>query len=259
MFTPISGRVVLVTGGTRGIGKGIARVFADVGARVVIAGRDCATGERAVIELSKEGAEVAFVEADVADGGQVQRMVSRTVDRFGGLDILCANAGVFPNSRLRDMTDADIDAIFAVNVKGTMLAVKAAVPALARSAHGRVIITSSITGPITGVPGWSHYGATKAAQLGFLRTAAMELADQAITVNAVLPGNIATEGLEELGHEYEHAMEASIPLRRLGSVEDVGHAALFLATDEAAYITGQTIVVDGGQILPESLAAVEAQ
>jgi 3-oxoacyl-[acyl-carrier protein] reductase len=120
-------------------------------------------------------------------------------------------------------------------------------------------VTSSITGPITGFPGWSHYGATKAAQLGFLRTAAIELAGKGITINAVLPGNIATPGLAEMGEEYLRKMESSIPQRRLGTVQDVGNTALFLATDEAGYITGQTIVVDGGQALPESLMALEAQ
>jgi len=140
-----------------------------------------------------------------------------------------------------------------------MLTVKACIPHLERSGHGRVIVTSSITGPITGFPGWSHYGATKAAQLGFLRTACIELAPRGITVNAVMPGNVVSEGLDELGDEYRASMEASIPLGRLGEVEEIGAAALFLATDEAGYITGQTIVVDGGQVLPESLMALEAQ
>jgi 3-oxoacyl-[acyl-carrier protein] reductase len=177
----------------------------------------------------------------------------------GDVDVLCANAGIFPDVKLADMTEADIDGIFATNVKGTMLSVKACLPALERSGHGRVIVTSSITGPITGFPGWSHYGATKAAQLGFIRTAAIELAAQGITINAVLPGNVATEGLDELGPDYRAKMEASIPQRKLGTVQDIGYAALFFATDEAGYITGQTIVVDGGQVLPESLMALEAQ
>jgi 3-oxoacyl-[acyl-carrier protein] reductase len=132
------------------------------------------------------------------------------------------------------------------------------VPHLERTGRGRVILTSSITGPLTGFPGWSHYGATKAAQLGFVRTACIELAPKKITVNAVLPGNIVSEGLDELGEAYAAQMAASIPLGRLGLVEEIGAAALFLATDEAAYITGQTIVVDGGQTLPESLAALQA-
>jgi 3-oxoacyl-[acyl-carrier protein] reductase len=194
----------------------------------------------------------------VAVAADCERMAAETEERFGGIDVLCANAGVFPDTKLEDMSEADIDGIFATNVKGTMLSVKACMPALERSGHGRVVLTSSITGPITGFPGWSHYGATKAAQLGFLRTAAIELAPKGITINAVMPGNIATEGLDELGPEYREQMEASIPQKRLGSVQDIGFAALFFATDEAGYITGQTIVVDGGQVLPESLAALEA-
>jgi 3-oxoacyl-[acyl-carrier protein] reductase len=252
VFTPLTGRTVIVTGGTKGIGKGIARVFAGAGANVVVAGRDAAAGEAAAAELG-----AAFVAADVSKAADCERLAAAVVERFGGIDVLCANAGIFPDVKLEDMSEDDIDAIFAVNVKGTMLSVKACLAALARSGHGRVVITSSITGPITGFPGWSHYGATKAAQLGFLRTAAIELAPKGITINAVMPGNIVTEGLEELGTTYQESMAASIPQRRLGSVEDIGHAALFFATDEAGYITGQTIVVDGGQVLPESLAALE--
>jgi 3-oxoacyl-[acyl-carrier protein] reductase len=257
MFTPVTGRTVLVTGGTKGIGKAIAQVFAGAGARVAVAGRDPETGAGAVRDLENTGADIAYVRGDVSIAEDAERMVGETVERFGGLDVLCANAGVFPSVRLQDMTADDIDAIFATNVKGMMLTIKAAAPALGRSGHGRVIITSSITGPITGYPGWSHYGATKSAQLGFLHTAAIELAPHKITVNAVLPGNIETEGLEELGPEYRRRMEASIPQGRLGTGADIGHAALFLATDEAAYITGQTIVVDGGQVLPESIMALE--
>ncbi len=128
------------------------------------------------------------------------------------------------------MTEDDIDAIFATNVKGCMLTVKACLPHLERSGHGRVILTSSITGPITGFPGWSHYGATKAAQLGFLRTACIELAPKGITINAVMPGNVVTEGLDDLGDDYLATMAASVPLGRLGTVEEIGAAALFLAT-----------------------------
>jgi 3-oxoacyl-[acyl-carrier protein] reductase len=259
VFTPLTGRAVLVTGGTKGIGKGIAGVFAGAGARVVVVGRDAERGDAAARELSGGGeGEVAFVRADISRAADCARMAEEAAERLGGIDVLCANAGIFPDTKLADMTEEDIDAIFATNVKGTMLSVQACLPALAQSGRGRVILTSSITGPITGFPGWSHYGATKAAQLGFLRTAAIELAGRSITINAVMPGNIVTEGLAELGEEYRAQMEASIPLRRLGSVEDIGHAALFLASDEAGYITGQTIVVDGGQTLPESLAALEA-
>jgi 3-oxoacyl-[acyl-carrier protein] reductase len=253
VFTPVTGRTVIVTGGTKGIGKGIARVFAQAGANVVVVGRDAATGQAAASELGG-----AYVQADIGRAADCERMAAEAEQRFGGIDVLCANAGIFPDVKLADMTEADIDEIFATNVKGTMLSVQACMPALERSGRGRVVLTSSITGPITGYPGWSHYGATKAAQLGFLRTAAIELAPRGITMNAVMPGNIATEGLDELGADYQESMVASIPQKRLGSVEDIGHAALFFATDEAGYITGQTIVVDGGQVLPESLMALEA-
>ena len=126
-----------------------------------------------------------------------------------------------------------------------------------KTGKGRVILTSSITGPVTGFPGWSHYGASKSGQLGFLKTAAMELSRYNATINAVMPGNIYTEGLQDLGQEYLDTMAASIPLKRLGDVEDIGNAALFFASDEAAYITGQQIVVDGGQIIPESLESID--
>jgi 3-oxoacyl-[acyl-carrier protein] reductase len=260
MFTSLEGRSVIVTGGSKGIGKGIARVFARQGARLLIAARDETTLAAAADELAREheACEVVTVIADVAKVEDCQRIADETVAAFGGIDVLCANAGVFPDTKLDEMTEADFDAIFATNVKGTVFTVQACLPALEASGHGRVILTSSITGPITGFPGWSHYGATKAAQLGFLRTAAIELAPKNITINAVLPGNIATEGLDELGEDYIRGMEAAIPQRRLGKVEDIGYAALFFASDEASYVTGQSMVVDGGQVLPESPEAMAA-
>jgi 3-oxoacyl-[acyl-carrier protein] reductase len=257
MFTSIAGRAVVVTGATRGIGKGIARVFAGAGARVLIAGRDAEAAKATVTELSEGGAEVSYVLADVSRRADCQRIAATAAERLGGIDVLCANAGIFPATPLAEMTDENLDEVLGVNLKGTILTVQACLGPLAASGRGRVILTSSITGPITGFPGWAHYGASKAGQLGFLRTAAIELAADGITVNAVLPGNIVTEGLDELGEEYQAQMAASIPLRRLGTVEEIGYAALFLATDEAAYITGQTIVVDGGQVLPESLSALD--
>jgi 3-oxoacyl-[acyl-carrier protein] reductase len=251
MFTPVTGRAVIVTGGTRGIGKGIASVFARNGARVLITGRDEAAGEAAAREIGA----VAFVAADVASKADCERVAATARDVLGSIDVLCANAGIFPEARLADLTEADLDRVLGVNLKGTVLSVQACLPQLRASGRGRVIVTSSITGPITGNPGWTHYGASKAGQLGFMRTAAIELARDGITVNAVLPGNIMTEGLAGLGEDYIAGMTAAIPMRALGSVDDIGYAALFLATDEAAYITGQTIVVDGGQVLPESLEA----
>jgi 3-oxoacyl-[acyl-carrier protein] reductase len=154
------------------------------------------------------------------------------------------------------MSEADFDSVMATNLKGTFLAISACLPAMKEKKKGRIILTSSITGPVTGSAGWAHYGASKAGQMGFMRTAAIELAPHGITVNAVLPGNIFTEGLRDLGQDYIRSMEASVPMGRLGSVTDIANAALFFATDEAAYITGQGLVIDGGQILPESLTAM---
>ena len=258
MFTSLKGRSVIVTGGSKGIGKGIARAFVREGANVLIAARDEEALAAAAEELAA-GAE-GRVETTVADVARVEdcRAVAATaVERFGGIDVLCANAGIFPDKPLAELTEADVDLVLGVNLKGTMFSVQACLDALAASGRGRVVVTSSITGPITGYPGWSHYGASKAAQLGFLRTAAIELAPRQITVNAIMPGNIATEGLDDMGEDYIRGMEAAIPQHRLGSVDDIGNAALFFASDEAGYITGQTLVVDGGQVLPESPAALE--
>ncbi len=182
--------------------------------------------------------------------------VKAVASRNGGLDVLCANAGIFPPAKLEEMTVEQWDEVIDTNLKGTFLSVKAALPYLKKSDQGRIVITSSITGPVTGFPGWTHYGATKAGQLGFMRTACIELAKYGITVNAVMPGNILTEGLIGMGEDYQKTMAASIPLKRLGTVEDIGYAALYFASKEAGYVTGQTIIVDGGQILPESLEAL---
>ena len=258
MFTPLEGRSVIVTGGSYGIGKGIARVFARANANVLLTARHADRLAAAAEDLGTEGkGRIATVAADVSRVDGCRRIAEAAVEEFGGIDVLCANAGIYPKSSLADVTEAEVDEVLATNVKGTMFMVQACLPALEASGRGRVVLTSSITGPITGDPGWSHYGASKAAQLGFLRTAAIELARKRITVNAVLPGNIATEGLADLGEDYRIGMEAAIPQRRLGEVADIGYAALFLASDEAGYITGQTIVVDGGQVLPETTAALE--
>ena len=257
MLQPIAGRVAVVTGGSRGIGRGIAKTLARNGVRVLIAARGEEAARGVVDEIRSAGGTAEYVVADVGVPGDSDRIASAAVGHFAGIDILCSNAGIFPPKALRELTTTEIDEVFNVNLRGTMLVVKACIPALERSGHGRVILTSSITGPITGYPGWSHYGASKAGQLGFMRTAAMELAGAGITVNAVLPGNIKTEGLGDLGPEYERSMAAAVPLKRLGTVDDVANVVLFLSSDEAAYVTGVAIVVDGGQILPESLEAIE--
>jgi 3-oxoacyl-[acyl-carrier protein] reductase len=251
MLSPITNRSVLVTGGSKGIGKAIARVFASRGARVLLTARNAGEVETVAAELRAQGGVALGTAADVASEADMQRMAELALVKHGGVDVLCCNAGIFPPTTLEQLTAEEWDRLQAVNLKGTFLALRACLPALKASSHGRVIVTSSITGNITGMPGFAHYGATKAGQMGFVRSAAVELAKDGITVNAILPGNIATEGLIALGEQYLKDMTAAVPLGRLGTPEDVAHAALFLASDEAAFITGQGIVVDGGQVLPE--------
>lgn len=257
MFTSLAGRVAVVTGASKGIGRGLAKRFAEVGCRVVVVARDIHAAKLVAEDIDVAGGRAIAISADVATEAGAQAIAAAAIHHFGGIDILCANAGIFPSARIAEMTVEDFDEVMGVNLRGTFLSVKACLPALAASGHGRIVVTSSITGVITGFPGWSHYGASKAGQLGFVRTAAIELATQGITINAVLPGNIATEGLLAMGEDYTNAMAASIPLKRLGSVEDIANAALFFATEEAGYITGQTLVIDGGQVLPESLGALD--
>lgn len=253
MLTSLKGKSVIVTGGSKGIGRGIATVFARQGARVTIAARSAAELEKAAGEI--EG-DVRHEVCDVSEWESVRAMVESAAKAQGGLDVLCANAGAFPQTKIIDMDPAEWDGVMATNLRSAFLCVKAAIPHFEKAGKGRVVLTSSITGPVTGFPGWSHYGASKAGQLGFLKTAAMELARYNTTINAVMPGNIYTEGLQDLGQDYLDTMAASIPLKRLGGVEDIGNAALFFASEEAGYITGQQIVVDGGQIIPESLEAI---
>ena len=250
----LAGRSVVVTGGSKGIGLGIASVFAEAGANVAVAARTAADTDAAVSGLA--GGKAIGVTVDVSDPESCNAMAATVVEAFGGIDVLCANAGIFPEAPLATMTPEELAQVLDVNVKGTVFAVQACLPSLIASGRGRVILTSSITGPITGFPNWSHYGASKAAQLGFMRTAAIELAPHAITVNAVLPGNILTEGLADMGDDYLAGMARAIPAGALGKPSDIGYLAAFLATDEAAYITGQAIAVDGGQVLPESPDAV---
>jgi len=253
MTQSLKGRSVVVTGGSKGIGKGIARVFAEAGARVAIVARHADQAEAAAKEI---GAGAFAVAGDVTSLGSMENAMRMAGGRNGGIDVLCSNAGMFPLAKIEEMSSEQWDEVVDTNLKGTFHAVKAALPHLKKSDQGRIVLTSSITGPITGFPGWTHYGATKAGQLGFMRTAAIELAKYGITVNAVMPGNVITEGLIDMGEAYLQTMAASIPLKRLGSVEDIGYAALYLASKEAGYVTGQTIVVDGGQVVLESLEAL---
>jgi 3-oxoacyl-[acyl-carrier protein] reductase len=248
----LHGRVAIVTGAARGIGLGIAGVLRAEGADVLLADIDGDAAEAAAAGLTGEGGRALGVQADVTAEQDMQRLAGEAVQRWGRIDILAANAGIYPHIPLRELTVASFDTIVAINVRGALLAIQACLPQMSEQRYGRIVLTSSITGSIVGQPGYAHYGATKAAMLGLMRSAALEVAEAGITINAVLPGNIATPGFDELGPEHTRRMLAAIPLGRFGEPADVGWAVRALAARESGYITGQTLVVDGGQVLPES-------
>jgi 3-oxoacyl-[acyl-carrier protein] reductase len=246
-------RTAIVTGAAHGIGRGIAGVLAAEGARVAIADIDGAGAEAAAAAL--DGDAIAL-EVDVTRRESTEAMAAAALDAWGRIDILAANAGIYPMVLLAEIDDAEWDRVQAINVKGGLHAIQACLPSMLDAGYGRIVLTSSITGPITGQPGFAHYGASKAAQLGLMRSLALEVATRGITVNAVMPGNVATEGLDDLGEEHKENMMRTIPMREFADPADVGWAVRFLASEEARYITGQTLVVDGGQVLPESPDAV---
>ncbi len=244
----LAGKRALVIGATRGIGTGIAERFVEEGAAVVIADRDTA-GEATARRL---GSGTSFVAADISLPGDAARAVAETVRRLGGLDILVQNAGIYPWTLIEHTEPEEWDRVLGVNLKGTFLAARAGMPAMRGQGSGRMIFTSSITGPRVTSPGHGHYSASKAGINGFIKAAAIEFAPFGITVNGVEPGNILTEGMQaERSPAFIRSMTDAVPLGRLGTPRDIANAVLFLASDEASYITGTTIVVDGGQTLPE--------
>lgn len=252
MSTRLKNKVVLLIGASKGIGRGIATLFATEGAQLMLVGRNESLLESLIKEINNKGGQSDYCLGDVANEQDMENAAKLTVSRFGKLDILCQNAGIYPEAWIEQMTAEQWHQVLNTNLTGTFYAVKACIPYLKKQNGGRIVLTSSISGPQVGLPGYSHYTASKGGMNGFIRTIAIELAKYNITVNGIEPGNIITEGMADLGEEHIKRMERAIPLRRLGSIEDIAHAMLFLASDEASYITGQTIVVDGGQILPES-------
>ena len=165
MLTTIKDRSVIVTGGSKGIGKGIARVFAAQGAKVMIAARGEADAKKAVDEITAAGGKADYHLTDVCDWDQVQALVDATESAFGGVDILCSNAGIFPQATIENLSPDDWSHVLDTNLKSTFLSVKAVIPAMAKKGRGRIVVTSSITGPVTGFTGWTHYGASKACLL----------------------------------------------------------------------------------------------
>ena len=248
MLTSIQGKSVIVTGGSSGIGKGIARVFAGQGAKVLVVARREEVTRQVIETILLDGGTASYFLGDVRSYEDMENAVQTAIERSGSVDILCANAGIAPSSNLNDMSGDEWNLVLQTNLTGCFNIIKACVPYMQASQWGRIILTSSITGTLTGAEGWSHYGASKSGQVGFMRSVALELALKNITINAILPGSIKIENMSE---EYVQRVAQSIPMRKLGRVEDVAYAALYFASDEAAYITGQTIVVDGGAALPE--------
>jgi 3-oxoacyl-[acyl-carrier protein] reductase len=244
-------RVAVVTGGAAGIGNGIARVLAAEGARVVIADIDEPGAEKAAASLRGDGHEALAVTVDVAQRSATEAMGNAAVDAFGRIDILAANAGVYRWDALAEITDDVWDRIIDVNVKGALHSIQAVLPAMRERRYGRIVLTSSITGALVVAPGLAHYASSKAAMIGLMRSSALELVGDGITVNAVQPGNVRTAGIEKMDPELLRQVERSIPLGRLAEPEEIGWAVRFFASEEAAYVTGQSLVVDGGQVLPE--------
>ena len=243
----LAGKTAIVIGAARGIGAGIAERFLAEDARVVIGDKEVELGQRTAKRLGAH-----FVETDISRRDHAEHLVAEAIATYGGLDIIVQNAGIFPWRLIETTEPEEWDAVMAVNLRGAYLAARAALPHMRARGGGRMLFTSSITGPRVSSPGHGHYSASKAGINGFIKTAALEFARYKITVNGVEPGNILTEGLTAgRSPAFIKSMEDAIPLGRLGTPSDVANAFLFLASDEAAYITGTTIVVDGGQILPE--------
>jgi 3-oxoacyl-[acyl-carrier protein] reductase len=247
----LTGRVAVVTGGASGVGAGIATVLAREGARVAVADIDADAAEVLAGRLRDEGADVVAQAVDVVDAGAIGTAAESVVNRWGRLDILAANAGVYPSARVEDVDDAFVDRVMDLNLKCILHSIQACLPAMRRQRYGRVVLSSSITGNFVGAEGYSVYGASKAAMLGLMRGLALEVVGDGITINAILPGNVRTPLVEELDSEYMDWILRAIPMRRLAEPEELGWAVRFLASEEAGYITGQTLVLDGGQLLPE--------
>ena len=213
---------------------------------------DADLAESTATDLRAQGLDVLAVATDVTKRASVDAMAARVVADYGRIDILAANAGIYPTAALAEIDDALWDRVMDVNVTGAVRVVQACMPSMVARTYGRVVLTSSITGPLTGQPGFAHYGASKAALLGFMRSAAVELATSGVTVNAVLPGNVKTPGFATMSEEHQRLMVTSIPMRRYAEPEEIGWAVRFLSSPEAGYSTGQTLIVDGGQVLPEA-------
>jgi 3-oxoacyl-[acyl-carrier protein] reductase len=241
-------KVALITGSAQGIGREIALAFAKEGADVVISDINPEKASKTSAEIEALGRKSMAIELDVTAYPKVEEAVNKILDKFGKVDILVNNAGITKDGLLLRMSEADWDAVINVNLKGTFNCTKAVSRPMVKQHSGRIINIASIIG-IIGNPGQANYSASKAGIIALTKTTAKELASRNINVNAVAPGYIQTEMTAKLPEELKQKMLALIPLNRLGSPADVAAVCLFLASEEAGYITGQTIVVDGGMVM----------
>jgi len=252
MVVDYSGKTVLVTGAAQGIGRGIAEAFAMHGAHVLIADLNARAAETLAAHLRAQGQQATAYSIDVAK----REAIFNLLERLQQLDVLIHNAAYFPLTPLTQITPDILERTLAVNLSSLFWLTQAALPLLT-ARTGNILVTSSVTGPRVAYPGLSHYAASKAGVNGFIRNAALELAAYNIRVNGVEPGMIHTPAMDNLGPaQLSAAITRGVPLRRLGEPQDIAQTMLFLASDAASYITGQTVIVDGGASLPETTAAL---
>ena len=242
----LTGKTAIVTGGSRGIGKAVCLELARRGCTIVLSfAGNTAAADQTVAECQALGVQALAVQGNVADADAVKALFDAALKQFGAVDILVNNAGITRDNLLMLLKEEDFDAVVDTNLKGTFLCMKAAVRPMMKQRHGRIISLSSVVG-LRGNAGQVNYAATKAGVIGMTKSLAKELAGRNITVNAVAPGFIDTDMTAVLPEKAKEAILASIPMARLGAAEDVANAVAFLASDEAGYITGQVLAVDGG-------------
>lgn len=243
------GKSAIVTGASRGIGREIALLLGKEGARVAVNYSGSKDKADEVVKLIKEsGGEAFAIQADVSDADSVKNMIDKTVETFERIDILVNNAGITRDNLLMRMKEDEWDDVININLKGVFLCTKGVTRQMMRQREGRIVNVASIVG-VSGNPGQANYVAAKAGVIGFTKTAAKELASRNIHVNAVAPGFITTDMTDALSEEVKNQMMSVIPLGKLGKPEDVARTVLFLLSEDAAYITGQTIHVDGGMVM----------